>query len=62
MATPILRMPAVQEVTGWTRTTVYKNVKAGRFPRPLKLGERSIGWLESEVDAWQAARAAERDA
>jgi prophage regulatory protein len=33
----------------------------GRFPKPIPLGERSVGWIESEIIAWQKARIAERD-
>jgi prophage regulatory protein len=35
--------------------------KLGRFPRRLKLSYRCVKWLETEIDAWIAARAAERD-
>jgi prophage regulatory protein len=41
-------------------TTLYEGVREGWFPRPLKLTSKSVGWLESEIDAWIAARAAER--
>jgi prophage regulatory protein len=31
------------------------------FPKPIRLGVRSVGWLETEITAWQRARVAERD-
>jgi prophage regulatory protein len=42
------------------RVTIYHLRRRGDFPLPLKLGRRKLGWLEHEVDAWIAARAAER--
>jgi prophage regulatory protein len=35
---------------------------AGRFPKPIQLSTRSVGWLLSDVDAWLAAKAAARNA
>jgi prophage regulatory protein len=36
--------------------------KLGKFPRRVKLSYRAVAWLEDEIEAWIAARAAERDA
>ena len=40
---------------------VYKLVSLGRFPKPIKLGERGSAWLLSEVDAWLQSRVDLRD-
>ena len=40
---------------------VYKLVSLGRFPKPIKLGERGSGWLTSEIDAWLQSRVDARD-
>lgn len=48
----ILRLPAVKEKTGKPRSSLYLMVAKGEFPKPIKLGKRSVGWLESDVDAW----------
>lgn len=40
---------------------VYKLVSLGRFPKPIKLGERGSGWLTSEIDVWLQSRVDERD-
>ena len=45
---------------GMHPSTIYAEIKEGRFPAPVKLG-RSSRWLESEIDAWIAARVTERD-
>jgi prophage regulatory protein len=62
----IYRKPAVLQVTGWSNSTLYCKIQNGLFPRPIKLGSsehsRAVGWLESEVLAYQQARIAERDA
>ena len=48
----ILRLKDVMTKTGLARSTVYKNINAGTFPRPIGLGGRSVGWIESDVDEW----------
>jgi prophage regulatory protein len=52
----VLRMPSVQGITGMARSTLYKAMKDGQFPLPISLGARSVGWLESDVQAWFDAR------
>jgi prophage regulatory protein len=37
-------------------------VRRGEFPRPIKIGKRSVAWLVADLDAWVARRVAERDA
>ena len=54
----ILRLHAVKARCGLSRSTIYLRVASGDFPSPISLGARSIGWLESEVNAWIAARIA----
>jgi len=53
----ILRLPHVCEITGLCRSMVYQLEAERRFPRRIKIGIRAVGWLESEVQAWVAARA-----
>ena len=64
MSNKILRLPAVLSRTGLGRSTVYLYISEGRFPKPISLGPRAVGWLESEIDEWleqqiQASRAAD---
>ena len=54
----ILRWPSVQSITGMARSTLYKAMKDGEFPRPISIGSRSVGWLESDVRAWLDRRIA----
>ncbi|MCC6380133.1 MAG: AlpA family transcriptional regulator [Burkholderiales bacterium] len=57
----ILRRPVVVERTGLSGTSIWREMQAGRFPRPVALGRRAVGWLSSEIDEWIADRAAARD-
>ena len=47
-----LRVPEVLERTGLSRSTTYVRLEQGLFPRPMSLGTRAVGWIESEVDEW----------
>ena len=57
----ILRLPSVTERIGLKRTAIYDMVRAGAFPKPVPLNDKSVGWLESEVEAWIASRVVVRD-
>ncbi len=52
MSEAILRLPLVKTRTGLSRSTIYLRVKEGAFPKPVSLGARAVGWLESEIDDW----------
>lgn len=52
MATSILRLPSVKARTGLSRSTIYLRVSEGRFPKPVSLGGRAVGWVESEINDW----------
>jgi prophage regulatory protein len=48
----ILRIKAVLERTGLSRSTLYRKIERGTFPRQIKLSERCAGWRESAVADW----------
>lgn len=50
--TRLLKLKTVMEVTGLGRSTLYNYINQGQFPRPVLLGERSVAWVESEVEDW----------
>jgi prophage regulatory protein len=58
MVHTILRLPAVKAESGSSRSTIYLRIQQGLWPKPVKLGARSIGWPSSEVSAINAARIA----
>jgi prophage regulatory protein len=60
-----LRRSEVIEITGLKTSSIYEGIKAGTFPKPVKLNLTSkrspVAWLQTEVRAWQEMRIAERD-
>lgn len=52
MVTTILRLPAVKTRTGLSRSTIYLRISENRFPAPISLGGRAVGWIEAEVNEW----------
>lgn len=51
MSTRFLRLPAVMERTGLSRSAIYTRASDGLFPRPVPLGLRTAAWPEHEVEA-----------
>lgn len=56
--TRFVRLPEVKALTGLSRSTVYERIREGQFPKPVGLGGRNVGWVESEVSAWIEGRIA----
>lgn len=52
MIDKILRVQAVQDATGLSRSTIYRMIKLGHFPKAIRLGARAIGWRQSVVTDW----------
>lgn len=48
----LIRLPSVIRMTGLARSTIYREIAAGRFPECVKVGARASAWLESEVQDW----------
>jgi prophage regulatory protein len=48
----ILRLPAVLDRTGLSRSTLYRKVNEGSFPRQIAISARCTGWRESHIEAW----------
>ena len=48
----ILRRKQVEARTGLSRSTIYAFISEGVFPKPINLGNRAVGWIEAEIDAW----------
>jgi len=66
-----IRLPEVLSRTGYGRTTIYRKMEDGSFPRSVKLDgppidpeafdSRAVAWIEDEVDQWIESRIEERD-
>ena len=48
----IIRRPEVESITGLSRSSIYAKMENGTFPKGIKLSERSVGWLEHEIQEW----------
>jgi prophage regulatory protein len=57
----ILRFAQVEDRTGLKHSAIYERIGEGTFPRPVPLGPKARGWLESEITEWIEQRIAERD-
>ena len=51
-----LRLREVCNLTGLSRTTLWRLERAGSFPSRILLSKNSVGWLAEEVSAWLASR------
>lgn len=49
----LLRRKEVEELAGISRASIYRMMKAGKFPAPVSLGTGSVRWKQSDVIAWQ---------
>lgn len=56
MAERVYRRPAVEKLTGLSRSTLYQMMAENRFPKPVRVGLRAVAWRESDLTAWLEAR------
>lgn len=52
----IVRMREVQKKIGLCKASIYNRIARGTFPKPVSLGGRSVGWIESDLDEWISER------
>jgi prophage regulatory protein len=53
----LLKLNQVQIKVPLSRSGIYAKIKDGKFPAPISLGGRAVGWLNTEIDAWIMAQA-----
>jgi prophage regulatory protein len=51
----LLPIKAVIEFTSLSRATLYRHIKRGAFPQPIKIGERRVVWRGDDINAWLAS-------
>jgi prophage regulatory protein len=51
-----MRLPVVMRITGLGRSTIYRLIAEKRFPRPVQLATRAVGWRSTDLERWSAAR------
>lgn len=54
----LIRLQVVKEITGRSRSAIYADPD---FPKPVKIGDRAVAWVEDEVREWIGARIEERE-
>ena len=59
MSDIFLRLPEVIARTGLSRSTIYEKIKSKKFPLPISLGDRAVGFIDREIDDWIEARIAD---
>ena len=52
----LLRRDEVEARTGFSTSSLYRKMRDGSFPEPLKIGARAVRWPESEIEKWLAGR------
>lgn len=50
----MLKMKEVVAETSLHRATIYRQIKAGTFPRGHRLSPKRVGWPERDIEAWKA--------
>lgn len=52
----VIRKPEVCQRIGLGQSSLARLVREGKFPKPIALGPRAVGWVEDQVDAWIESR------
>ena len=61
MANKIIKLPEVKELTTFSRSTIYRLIRKGKFPQQIKLSERSRGWIQQEILDYLEKRISNRE-
>lgn len=57
----LIRLPEVERRTGKSATQIYRDIRAGTFPKGIKTGHRSVVWVEDEIDRYVEDLIKQRD-
>lgn len=52
MAKKLIRRREVEARIGLAYSTIYVMMADGKFPRPIKIGRRAVGWIEEDINNW----------
>jgi len=61
MTKRILKLPDVIVKTALSRSSIYDFINKNKFPKPISLGVRAVGFIEDEIDAWISQKAKMRE-
>lgn len=51
-----IKLPAVEELTGLKKSSIYAMMADGRFPANIKIGARAVAWSSSDINIWAQER------
>ena len=54
IASKLLRLNSVKEITGLSKSTIYSRIAEGTFPKQITIGPRLVVWVESDIQNWIA--------
>ncbi len=54
--TTLLTRPQVEELLGFSTSTLYRLMARKLFPRPVRIGQRAVRWRSADLEAWMGAR------
>ena len=52
----LVRMNELSHIVGYKPWSIYRLIRLGDFPRPVKLGQRAVAWRESDINDWIDSR------
>ena len=58
----LIKLNEVKARTGLSRSSIYAYIDKGTFPVQVKLGERCVAWVDSEIEEWVLSKVLARDA
>ncbi|MBU2866775.1 helix-turn-helix transcriptional regulator [Pacificibacter marinus] len=56
MTEHLLRRYGVEQITGMSKSGLYRAMSEGNFPRPVKIGKRAVAWRASDIALWLESR------
>ena len=56
MSDRLLRRREVEEITGLARSSIYRQMDRGSFPRPVRVGPAAVRWRASDITSWLESR------
>ncbi len=52
----LLRRREVEEITAMSRSSIYRLMQEGEFPRPVRVGSAAVRWREGDITVWLESR------
>lgn len=52
----LIRMTELPDIVGYKPWSIYRLIREGQFPRPVKLGQRAVAWRQSDISDWINSR------